>query len=104
MTTYYKTPELNSDVWTRSPGCNVTVGDWSGYVTGFQHDGPRLVGVFVCAPPESSVEKVQMLHVRLGLKVDESRHEVHDWCYLTRDEFDRITELDDLRRDLGWRE
>jgi hypothetical protein len=44
-----------------------------------------------------------MLYVTLGSKTNATHHEVKTWRVIDRDEFDRINDLDILRRDLGWK-
>lgn len=85
------------------PGGNCTINGASGYVTALHKEGPHTVGAFVYVPPDDAAGTGQMLFVRLGRTLAEGRREVSSVRVVSRDEFDRITTLDKLRHDLGWR-
>lgn len=92
-------------VYTGATGHNCLVNGEHGYVTGFIHDGPHIVAAFVKIPPEDhrTGEPARMLHVMLGRTTRQDCRAVASACEITRDEFDRLTTLDQLRHDLGWR-
>lgn len=92
-------------VYTECSGRVFSDGKHRGYVTDFIKDGPHVVGAFAAIPPRhhESGEPVRMLHVTLGKTVGDDLREVVGTRFIDRDEFDRMTELDTLRHDLGWR-
>lgn len=104
-------------IFTGYAGGSCTIKGMHGYVTAFHKEGPHVVAAFVHVPPDyrdadgESVSKVngvlaapgRMLLVRLGRSLDEKHREVVSVRVIERDEFDRLTTLDTLRRDLGWR-
>ena len=96
---------MSDYVDARASGCNCVVNGEHGYVSGLLTEGPHVVGAFIAVPPEhhTSGEPVRVMHATLGRHVGVKR-EVVSARFITRDEFDRLTTLDKLRRDLGWRE
>lgn len=81
-------------------GGNVTIDGSSGYVTGFHTDGRHTVGAFIKVPIQDGQGPV--LYARLGRTI-KGKREIVSTRHIGRDEFDRLNELDTLRRDLGWR-
>ncbi|QJD50394.1 hypothetical protein I5H01_gp013 [Mycobacterium phage MarkPhew] len=82
-----------------------------GFVTGVTMgvDGP--VEVFAKGAEHDVPEgtPLRMMHVKLGAKVADSsygrgEYAVESWEFITRDDFDRIVELQTIRESLGWRD
>lgn len=95
---------MTDRVYVECAGRTCILGPDHGYVTGYLAEGKHTVGAFVAVPPEyKSDDPVRMLHVTLGMKDDDGWCEVTSTRTITRDEFDRLTTLDKLRHDLGWR-
>ena len=86
-------------IYTEAVGTTCYIGGERGIVTGLHSEGKHLAAAFVRLD-----ESGEMLLVSLGNATGERRawHEVTASRRITRDEFDRITTLDTLRRDLGW--
>lgn len=90
-------------LYTEVPGTNCIVGGRHGVVTevvrelGLRHDP---IAAFV------HLDSGQMLHVQLGKSTGDRDqwHEVRTFREIDREEFDRLTEIDTLRRDMGWRD
>lgn len=93
-------------------GCDVTVyvGGQRGVLRGCDRITPeRLRGVFVrlCHPETGRMDGGDMLYVEVAaVPVGENgRHrEIISTRVVDRDQFDRMTGITDLRRDLGWRD
>lgn len=86
-------------IYTEVAGTTCYLGGVRGICTGLHSEGKRLVGAFVRLD-----ESGDMMFASLGKATGErgAWHEVAGVRTITRDEFDRITTLDALRRDLGW--
>lgn len=86
-------------IYTEVTGTTCYVDGERGVVTGLHSEGKHLIGAFIRLD-----ESREMLFVSLGKATGERRqwHEVMASRRISRDEFDQITTLDTLRRDLGW--
>lgn len=96
------------------PGGNLLITDQgtgekhSGYLTAHHKEWQDTMGAFVARSPAVRGDVTAMYYARLG-KVTHTDilgrwREVADIRRITRDEFDRITGIDQIRRDLGWRD
>lgn len=94
---------MTDTIYTGCAGRTVILNEGTvhGYVTGFHTDGPHTVGAFVKVPVIDG--SGPMLYLALGRELGGKNREVVSVRPISRDEFDRITTLDTLRRDLGWR-
>lgn len=88
---------MEEALFAEYPGGNCAINGMHGYVTEFHKEGPHVVGAFIKIPAGP------MLFVRLGRSVGEKHREVVSVREVSRDEFDRITTLDELRYAHGWR-
>ena len=85
-------------------GTNCTVAGLHGYVTGLRREQKWIVGAFVHVPPTvTGGSDGQMLYVTVGKCLAEGWYEATRSRSICRDEFDRLTEIDELRHSLGWR-
>lgn len=90
-------------IYTEVPGTNCIIDGNHGTVTEVVRElGLRRqpIAAFV------HLDSGQMLHVALGRSTGDRDqwHAVRSFREIDRDEFDRLTEIDVLRRDMGWRE
>lgn len=87
-------------IYTESMGTNCYLGETAGIVTGRFLAAGKVVGAFV------KLDTGGMAHVTLGPAMGDRGqwHEVVRWLIIDRDDFDRITGLDEARRDWGWAE
>ncbi|MCC4906957.1 hypothetical protein [Microbacterium sp. cx-59] len=82
--------------------------DLRGTVVGFTRNRMDYTGTVARALVDGAFVRMDdrpaMVYVELGEHVgDRSQHaEVLAWRYISRDEFDRLTGLDDVRRSMGW--
>lgn len=97
-----QTTDVQTAIYVESTPTNCAIAGEHGQVTGIVRDlAPRLTprAAFV------HLDEGGMLYVTLGAaRGDRSQwREVATSRRIDRDEFDRLTEIDTLRRDMGWR-
>lgn len=107
MTTASAEPRTTETIYVEVAGTTAHVAGQRGTVRGFHREGGRIVGVFVRLDAEMSgaQDGGAMLYVRTGASLGSrgQHREVLDWRVIDRDEFDQITGLADVRREMGWR-
>lgn len=107
METETNTP---ATIYTEATGTTCYLGGQRGTVTGLHtHPAHGVLGAFIRLDGPTDAAGVYMapgpmLYADLGRATGErgQYHEVTAWRVIDRDQFDRITGLDTLRRDLGW--
>lgn len=97
-------------IYTTTTGGTVYLNGQRGTLTGLKSEGHTFTHAFVRldGPVDNDgtyIAPGPMLYVTLGGRKDEGANtwrEAVSWRVIDRDEFDRINEIDTLRRDLGW--
>lgn len=90
-------------------GLSFNIGDLCGYVTGVIY-GAEQVEVFARAAQPGGPENApyRMAHIRCGRKIADleygASYPVESWSWITRDDFDRIVDMREIRESMGWRE
>lgn len=90
------------DLFIGYPGGNCSPAEnVSGYVTEFHAESKHLMGAFIKCPVLDG--SGPMLYARLGHTTRENHRKVLSVRSIEREEFDRLNEIDQYRRELGWR-
>ena len=85
------------NLYTASTGCTTHVTGKGGTVTEFHRMHGRVAGAFVKEWDGG------MFYVTLSESAEDRHHEVESWRQISRDDFDRLTDVPLLRHSLGWR-
>lgn len=102
MTTTQDTRPTVETMWTGSTGCTTyAAGGHRGTVTAFHYTaaGRTTAGAFVRL---DETDPGAMWFVTLGAETRDHHREVTGASPITRDEFDSLTGLAELRREMGW--
>lgn len=92
---------MTDRIYAETSGTTCYVNGQRGTVRGFTRMGSRRTGAFI-----SLDERPAMLYAELGHNFGdrEQYNEVTAYREITRDDFDRIVGIPEIRTELGWRE
>lgn len=97
-----------SETINPTTGLSFHLTDIHGYITGVTHGTDGAIDVFARAAEHDALEGTtwRMAHIKLGTKIADRNYgadyTVESWTWITRDDFDRIIDLTEIRKTLGW--
>jgi len=92
-------PLVNETLYVSTSGCTTILDGEHGTTTGFHYTHNRTDGAFIV------LDNGQMIYAELAMTSDESpsHREVLNTRHIDRAEFDRLTGIENLRTEMGWR-